>query len=347
MSTIFGLHLIYIDVTQICHVGCDFCMYKNERKNGNSLILNDLSKKNIKSIINHDNILKTVISGEGEPLNNMGTVFEIFSLSNGNNIFEFITSAYISPKKLNYFFLKIDNILIKNHDFCNIRISIDRYHVSKIHPKSYEYILLAIKNKYFKNLKFSFRSVDTDRLFIRDYINKIINKQKISIVNIIEDVFLDLFIIDENNQISIEYKNLVMPYNVNSKDYMSIYEYVQLKSSKNKRPFTLGNQIESCVKNGLDITIKPNGNIIFYGVDSEIIGNINEQTITLQDIQNFCKNNKLIKFLRSYPMEKLLNNISNNEELRSIVDFSNNPYWIIKNMLQKGVDPYVLLQYND
>lgn len=94
------LHLIYIDVTQKCNVGCEFCMYEEKRKNGLSLRLDNQRKENLKTIINDSSIFKIAISGEGEPLYNFDTVFSILKLSDGNRSFELITSAFSSINKL-------------------------------------------------------------------------------------------------------------------------------------------------------------------------------------------------------------------------------------------------------
>ena len=45
-------HLLYIDITQICGIGCSFCMYSDKHKGGVNLTLTEKSKKNLKGLIN-------------------------------------------------------------------------------------------------------------------------------------------------------------------------------------------------------------------------------------------------------------------------------------------------------
>ena len=40
-------HLLYIDITQICGIGCSFCMYSDKHKGGVNLTLTEKSKKNL------------------------------------------------------------------------------------------------------------------------------------------------------------------------------------------------------------------------------------------------------------------------------------------------------------
>lgn len=119
----------------------------------------------------------------------------------------------------------------------------------------------------FSNLIFSLRSIDVDRLFVHNKIKEILNAHKISVIKEYSKDFIDIFSICEKH-IKIEYKNLVMPKKTLI-NYLDMYAYIKLKGKKLGRPFTLGNQVNDCLDNGLDITIKPNGEIIFYGIDSE------------------------------------------------------------------------------
>ena len=64
-------HLIYIDITQICGIGCEFCMYSDKHTTKDHLVLTDKAKKNISKLINDKETSKVAISGEGEPLNNI------------------------------------------------------------------------------------------------------------------------------------------------------------------------------------------------------------------------------------------------------------------------------------
>ena len=57
-------HLLYIDITQICGIGCSFCMYSDKHKGGVNLTLTEKSKKNLKGLINDNAVKRISISGQ-------------------------------------------------------------------------------------------------------------------------------------------------------------------------------------------------------------------------------------------------------------------------------------------
>ena len=103
-------HLLYIDITQICGIGCAFCMYAEKHKVGMSMELSALSRENLATLINEPTVKRISISGEGEPLNNIKVFHEILNLSNGGKRFEFITSGFLPHAKMVEFFNETDRI---------------------------------------------------------------------------------------------------------------------------------------------------------------------------------------------------------------------------------------------
>ena len=46
-------HLLYVDITNVCNVGCESCMYKVERgESPKSLVLTKTAEKNLGVLIN-------------------------------------------------------------------------------------------------------------------------------------------------------------------------------------------------------------------------------------------------------------------------------------------------------
>ena len=70
-------HLLYIDITQICGIGCAFCMYADKHKTGIGMELSTLARENLAALINAPQVKRISISGEGEPLNNIKVFREI------------------------------------------------------------------------------------------------------------------------------------------------------------------------------------------------------------------------------------------------------------------------------
>jgi len=326
-------HLIYFDITQICAIGCDFCMYSDKHTIKDHLVLTEKAKENISKIINHKEIKRVSISGEGEPLNNIKAFKEILLLSNGGIAFEFITSGYISHDKLFNLYDEINQIIIKNGDTCNIRLSTDSYHIPKIKNKPH-----AVSVKYFldnklTNMTFSFRSIDIDKKFTRNYLQDELQKIGIKSKIIINDDLEDSIII-ENKKFQIDYKNLVKPTFL-KKDikYMSLSEYIKAKEKKLNKVFTLGNINPKPLLNGMGITIKPNGDIYFYGIDCNLLGSIHTDTLNIDFFKNIVKNDKIVNTLYTTPFMQLMDKISINDDIIKLIQNVNNPYWIIKEIL--------------
>jgi len=325
-------HLIYIDITQICGIGCEFCMYSDKHTIKDHLILTEKAKENISQIINHKEVKRVSVSGEGEPLNNIKAFIEILELSKGGISFEFITSGNINHDKLIEFYKDINNILSKNKDVCNIRLSTDSYHIKKI-----KYFPHAISLKYFfdhnlQNLTFSFRSIDIDKEFTRNYL-----KNELSLLNITSNIIintvLDDKIIINNKSFQIDYKNLVKPVFVKNIKYMTLTEYIQAQEKRYKKDFTLGSMNLYPSSNGIDLTIKPNGDTYFYGIDSVKLGNIHSDNLTIEILKDIINKDKLIYTLHTIPFLKLMDKISINDNIRAMINRANNPYWIIKEII--------------
>ena len=68
---------MYIDMTQICGIGCAFCMYADKHKAGMSMELSTLARENLAALSNAPSVKRITISGEGEPLNNARVFHEI------------------------------------------------------------------------------------------------------------------------------------------------------------------------------------------------------------------------------------------------------------------------------
>jgi MoaA/NifB/PqqE/SkfB family radical SAM enzyme len=326
-------HLIYIDITTVCGVGCDFCMYSNNHINNNQLVLTKKAKENLSQIINDKEVKRVSISGEGEPLNNIKAIKEILSLSKGGVAFELITSGYISHEKLIRLYDDIYQTISKNGDSINIRLSTDSYHISKVKHKPHAISIKYFLERNFINKTLSFRSIDTDRLFVKKYL--ISELKKINITSTIEEknALEDILSID-GKEFKISYQNLVKPTFFKNEIFMRLEEYIELKSNQSQKKFTLGSLNKYPLLNGLDITIKPNGNVYFYGIEIDSIANIHNDYLDINTIKEIANENKLISKLYSVPFLEIIKILSVNDEVKKLIREVNNPYWIIKEIFQ-------------
>lgn len=163
-------HLLYIDITQVCGIGCSFCMYADKHQGGSQLRLGDAALENIASLVNDSGVKRISVSGEGEPLNNIEAFHQILRTSRGGRCFEFVTSGFLPHAQLRQFYEATHAILRAHGDRCNIRLSADSYHVEKLRHRPHGFSLAYALQHPDSALSFSFRSVDTDTGFTRNYL---------------------------------------------------------------------------------------------------------------------------------------------------------------------------------
>ncbi len=324
-------HLLYIDITQVCGIGCTFCMYADKHKTGMSMELSTLARENLARLINAPDVKRVSISGEGEPLNNAKVFHEILGLSKGGKCFEFITSGFFPHDKMVDFYETTDQIVSGNGDSCNIRLSADSHHIEKVKWRAHGFSLDYLLRRRPSGLSFSFRSIDTDRDFTRRYllgelaswgINARVEPQ-----SILEDV-----LVVGNELYSIDYKNLVHPAPDTPPGYLDLEGYIHAIESKVNKRFTFGSLNQSPQANGMDVTVKPNGDVYLYGIENQRLGNIHFDQIDWQQLATHVRETPLIRALYTQPLTELLTRLENVDQLRSVVAKVNNPYWLIKEL---------------
>lgn len=324
-------HLLYIDVTQICGIGCAFCMYADKHNTGMSMELSTLARENLARLINAPEVKRVSISGEGEPLNNVKVFHEILGLSEGGKCFEFITSGFFPHDKMAAFYEATDRIVSGNGDTCNIRLSADSHHIEKVKWRAHGFSLDFLLRRRPSGLRFSFRSIDTDRDFTRGYlIGELASwgiEARIESRSILEDV---LVVSDE--RYSIDYKNLVHPAPDTPLGYLNLEGYIKAIESKVNKRFTFGSLNQPPLANGMDVTVKPNGELYLYGIENQRLGNIHFDQIDWQRLATYVRETPLIRTLYTLPLTELLARLENSEVLRSAVVKVNNPYWLVKEL---------------
>lgn len=325
-------HLLYIDVTQICGIGCAFCMYADKHNMGMSMELSTLARENLARLINAPEVKRVSISGEGEPLNNVKVFHEILGLSEGGKCFEFITSGFFPHDKMVAFYEATDRIVSENGDTCNIRLSADSYHIKKVKWRAHGFSLDYMLRRRPTGLRFSFRSIDTDRDFTRRYLTGELAswgiEARIESSGILEDV---LVVGDERYRI--DYKNLVHPAPDTPLGYLDFEGYIEAIESKVNKRFTFGSLNHPPQANGIDVTVKPNGDLYLYGIENQRLGNIHFDQIDWQQLGAYVQETPLIRTLYTLPLTELLARLENSEVLRSAVAKVNNPYWLVKELV--------------
>lgn len=325
-------HLLYIDITQICGIGCAFCMYAHKHKEGINMELSMMARKNLTELINAPEVKRISISGEGEPLNNAKVFHEILGLSEGGKSFEFITSGFYPHDQMAEFYDKTNRVVLANGDTCNIRLSVDSHHIEKVKWRAHGFTLDLLRRRRLQGLSFSFRSIDIDRDFTREYLKSELAcwglETAIESLSVLEDLMMvngDCF--------SIDYKNLVHPAPETAPGYLDMLGYIKAIESKINKPFTFGSLNKLPQANGLDVTIKPNGDIYLYGIENQCLGNIHFDQVDWRRLVDHVRETPLARVLYTQPLTELLVRSDNIDLLRSVITKANNPYWLVKELV--------------
>lgn len=139
-----------------------------------------------------------------------------------------------------------------------------------------------------------------------------------------------LIVADEHY--GIDYKNLVHPAPDTPPGYLDLQGYIEAIESKVKKRFTFGSLNQSPQANGMDVTIKPNGDVYLYGIENQRLGNIHFDRVDWQRLAAYVRETPLIRALYTHPLTELLARIENIDLLHSAVVKVNNPYWLVKEL---------------
>ena len=324
-------HLLYIDITQICGIGCTFCMYADKHQSGKSMVLSMQARENLARLINDQAVKRISVSGEGEPLNNIKTFHEILALSNGGRHFEFITSGFLRHEKMIDFYEETNRIVLQNGDSCNIRLSSDSHHIDKIKWRAHGLSLDYLRRSRPEGLSFSFRSIDIDREFTRRYLLDELAAWGIEASIEACSVLEDTLVVGEEH-FPIDYKNLVHPTPETPPGYLDLAGYVAAIESKVNKRFTFGSLNQQPQENGMDVTVKPDGSVYLYGIETRRLGNINFDKLSWSQIAAWLRQDPLARTLYTQPLTALLARLEGFEHLPSSVARANNPYWLVKEL---------------
>ncbi|MBI4980013.1 hypothetical protein HZC30_00480 [Candidatus Woesearchaeota archaeon] len=302
-------------------------MCNNKRKRDN-LIVRGIVKDNLQELTSKCKLIG--ISGQGDPIFNQNAVFDILKICGRNKQFELITSGNIPQKKFMIFIKNMEEIVKNNGSFLRLRFSLDRHHLSKITHNHFLWLINYFLKEEPSHLELMFRSITTDKDFVEKYVSKELEKANLSFK--LENLnAIKTKLIINNKSFFICYQSIVNPTNYGIKDKYDIGTYVDCLEKKYRKDFTLG-YICAGEKPGLDITINPNGDVLFYGIETEVIGNINRERVSYERITQFVTNSPAHTNLVLIPFKKILSKLRKDVEFSKSIDRTNNPYWIIRNL---------------
>ena len=318
-------HLLYIDITTRCNVGCDHCMYNAKDASQIDLELDRRARSSLSALINADDIDVVTISGEGEPFSYFEGVKRVLSLSHGGRDIHILTKGL---KVREEHLRELERIAHERGDSYVIRLSMDRGHAEKIPFHHYRSLFRMMRSSC---LGFAVRSVFEDRHLVRDTIGELLDGDCVPFVfespNPLDDKF-----ITRSDVIAVTYKAFVHPHKVGVIPELDMWGYVREIEKTCNRPFTLGHLRAVGAQPGLDITVKPTGDVVFYGAEFRSFGDIHNDQPSIESLLAARETHPWLKALYRRPFLDCITSLCGDPEVERLVREVNNPYWVIREL---------------
>ena len=155
-------------------------------------------------------------------------------------------------------------------------------------------------------------------------------EEKIKILNLLKKEFFDSneiafetisnletnIVFKNGNKINFIFKNFIQLDGLKKEN--SFKEYLNSLEKIYNKPFTLGNLKKDI--NGMDITIKPNGNVYFYGAEIYPMFNIYNEKVTINKLKKSIEDDKILKRLYSIPLKKLIHSLNKYGPFKDIIN---------------------------
>ena len=292
------------------------------------MLLNESAYRSLDALIS--GARKICFSGEGETLMAWRSILDLLRRPGSGRVFEIITSAFWPYDRLDRFLHSVASIVRDNRDVCNIRVSVDEFHDAKVrHDNTPALLSRFLNNNVDVPLTLGFRSITGQEEYVRRKFNQAATTLGKKPKWESEDPLRHILTIGDT-EFLVEFKNVVMPGKSGISDPCALDRYIEILESRYSRPFTLGSLEYTDENPGFDITVNPNGDVVFYGMESTVIGNVNAELIDYRVISKAFGTSELCQLLYRKPFSEVLSLIRQSERLGALAEEVNNPYWIVR-----------------
>lgn len=321
-------NLLYVLITARCPLSCSFCMTKHLHRNEDL----ELNEKALESLFRLSTQSKKVcISGEGDPLAAWKLILSIVKKSPPNTHFELITSSYWNKNKTREFLEELSALCVKNNCTLAYRISIDKFHEIEIKRDVLKILLEIFTSTELPNINLQIRSITGQEKYLFDRLESTLNRRSISF-EIIKKNPIEYELNSSRLKIKMQFKPTVKPSSFDYKDEWSIDRYIDYLEKSRETDFHIGLMKHSPNTPVYDITINPNGDVVLYGAEPFVIGNIEKEVIDYQVIYNRIQKNEQLSYLTNNRFIDLISDWRKNEKAAELIKIVNNPFWIVRNL---------------
>lgn len=296
------------------------------------LVLNDYSLKSIYNLSLQSK--KVCISGEGDPLASWKNLYKILENSPKETHFELITSAYWNKSKTEVLLNEISQICESSNSTLGYRISIDQFHELEIKRDVLRILIDIFQSNKFKNITLQIRSITGQEKYLFRRL-----KDTLTITNIAYKIVqineIEYELQSDKFTIKIQFKPTVNPIEFNYIDSWTIDKYISFLEESRNSYFHIGLLNSSIINPMFDITINPNGDIVLYGLEPYVLGNITQEVFDYELIKQKVFENDNLKDIITIRFIDIINNWRRDKNKVKLIQEVNNPFWIVRNLYNR------------
>ncbi len=326
-------NLLYILTTARCPLNCTFCMTKDLHRDEDL----ELNENAIQSLYNLSAVSgKVCISGEGDPLANWESILTIIKGNPWNIHYELITSSYWAKNRTALFLQELDILCQEKQSTLSYRISLDQFHAEQTERDVLSILLEIFLSSNFKNISLQIRSITGQENYLSGRIQTFMDLHSIEFsINKLND--LESKVITNQLEIKIQYKPTVNPSDFDYSDDWTIDKYIDFIEKQRSSAFHIGLLNDSIIEPLFDITINPNGDLILYGAEPYVLGNISREICNYEMIKSKVRETPELNYLVSHRFIDLINAWRKDKEKSELIDRVNNPFWIVRNLQKENL----------
>ncbi len=317
---------MYILLTARCPLSCSFCMTKHLHRD-EDLELNEIALRSLHNLSAVS--YKVCLSGEGDPLVKWESILQIIESNPENIHYELITSSFWNKSKTEEFLNTLSSLCTQKKSTLAYRISIDEFHEKEINRDVLEILLSIFLKNDLKNITLQIRSLTGQEDYLFDRLKQLFTNYNIPF-SINQHNEIEYKVTSEKVCIEIQFKPAVNPERFDYTDDWHLDKYVGFLEKNRNSPFHLG-LLNSSVSNPIfDIAVNPNGDVVLYGVEPFILGNITKEVFDYELIKRRVSENLELHNLVTTRFIELIQTWRENKQKAELIEKVNNPFWVVR-----------------
>lgn len=338
---------LFIHPTDDCGKNCSFCVYAEKRKSNADFPHLDLDKGYAKASINNliTGAQHTAFSGGGEPLLNTKMISDTIAM-NPNKKYMVTTGLGLSVENIEKDLEQINEACIESNSLCVIRISLDSYHNNINFDGNVDEVLKWFLDKRWERVRTCFiRGTVAEGAILLKNLKEYCKANKLRMFKKKINKYTYATIINKKF-FQVLLRPTIYPTEEELQKEDSLLQYIDNMLKIDTEEINLGkprscrgcrgcDSWKSGLDNGLDITVNAKGDITLYGAEVDILGNIYDEEITYDLLNDRVNDNDVIRTLQMYGVRDVMQAFLEDKVLGSETAKINYPFAVIRELMEK------------